>query len=298
VIANLNASLKAFLQGEATPGSELAGSTISFSAPTKDWRAAAAGLLLDVYLYQVVENRELRSNERRFVRATDGSITREPFPARIECTYLITAWNKEQPPAGGGLAAEPEHKEHRLLSQVLYVLMRNATLPRGYWVPGLSSQLLDLPMISAHPDTATAGMPDFWTGLETYLRPAINCRITLSLDLKLSVIGPMVTTTVVGVGVAVPPDRIDRMTSDELYLVGGIVRSTGPNTPAIAAAWVRIDQTGQFTTTDADGRFVLEHLAPGAYSLTVGAAGFQAGGGPVSVPQLPSGSFDVSLVPI
>ena len=66
MIEDLDTSLENMLKGEAVPGSELDQATISFAAPDKDWREKGASLELDIYLYRLLERRELRSNERHF----------------------------------------------------------------------------------------------------------------------------------------------------------------------------------------------------------------------------------------
>jgi hypothetical protein len=297
MIADLDASLQAFLQGEAVAGSELAGATITFTAPDHDWQATANGLILNVYLMQIAENRELRSNERRLRPRLDGTTTLEQFPARVECFYLLSAWNWEQAVVGVAPAADPEQKEHRLLSQALAILLRHGTFPAKYLVPGLASQALDLPVISAQPADTPGATPDFWSGFGTYLRPSITCKITLSLDLQRDVTGPMVSTASITAGPAAPPDRIDGSTADQWYMIGGTVRSTAPPKDPIAGTWIYVQETGQLFVTDADGRFLIDRLAGGNYTFTARAVGYQDGGGVVPVPGA-AGSYDISLTPI
>src|SRR5687767_15468686 len=122
-------------------GSELKTATISFAAPDADWRSTASGLALNVYLYRVTENRELRSNDRRLQSNGDGTVTLALAPARVECSYVVTAWNHVTPGSGG---PEPEAQAHRLLSQALFVLMRNPSVPRFYLV-GLAAQAIEPP---------------------------------------------------------------------------------------------------------------------------------------------------------
>jgi hypothetical protein len=282
VIQELDLSLTNFLKGEARPGSELDGATISFAVPNKEWRDQGAGLQLNVYLYKVMDNRSLRSNERRLRTAADGSVTLEQFPARLECSYLISAWNK-----GAVIAAvEREKQEHRLLSQVLYVLWRHPTLPRPYLTPALASQEIDLPVVAAEAED-TGAMPDFWSGLETYLRPSITCKVTLGLDLARDVSGLMVSAAAVGFGGQ----------GEEFFIIGGTVREAAPPGRGVAGAWVRVNETGRVYVTDRDGRFRIDRIARGAYTLTVRAVGFQEGQRPAEVP-LPGGVYDVSLVPL
>lgn len=281
MISELDQSLENLLKGEAPAGTELAGATVSFGAPDQTWRGSGSSLELDVYLYQLLENRELRSNARSLRQAPGGGVTVEPFPARVECSYLLTAWNK----SSGPTTEEKERAEHRLLAQVLYVLLRNPTLPAAYLTPSLApAQELGLPVIAAQPDGPATGV-DFWTGLGTYLRPSVSCKVTLTIDLDRSVTGPEATFVSLHVG------------GDERTLLGGVVRDASTPTETVAEAWIRVTETGETAVTDGAGRFVLERVTPGACTLTVRASGFRETVATVGVPA-PSGVYEVTLRPL
>ena len=82
MISDLDQTLQRLLAGEAAAGSELATATILFAAPDKDWRAKASGLVLNIYLCRITENRDLRSGERRVTRGADAARPRRlPLPA-------------------------------------------------------------------------------------------------------------------------------------------------------------------------------------------------------------------------
>ena len=278
MIQDLDISLENLLVGEAIPGSELAAATISFAVPDKDWRAGGSGLELNIYLYRIAENRELRSNERKKTHNPDGSITVVDFPVRIECTYLITAWNKGADVPG----VEKEKQEHRLLGQVLRVLFRNPTVSRTYLTGLLANPELDLPMLSAQPGDDGAS-PDFWSGLETYVRPSIHCRITLEMPLG----GDVTTMQVMTVNA--------RYGDEHVFMIGGTIRDGSlPSRPPIADAWVRLDPAGRVFTTDRNGRFVIDRVSAGNHNLTVRAVGFQQGTRTIAVPD---GPYDLFLVP-
>lgn len=282
MISDLDQTLQRLLTGEAAAGSELATATILFAAPDKDWRAKASGLVLNIYLCRITENRDLRSGERRATRGADGLVTVEPPPARIDCHYLLTAWNMAAPTPG----AEREPQEHRLLSQALYVLLRNPSVPRVYLNGLLAPQEIEPPLLSAQVEDSTANSPDFWSALGTYVRPAIVCRATLALDLRRDVTGPMVTSIVARTG-----------EGDELVTIGGLVRSSGPPPHGVANAWVRVDETGRVCTTDAEGAFRVEGLRPGSYTLSVRATGFHEAVRSVIVPA-PDGIYNVTISPL
>ena len=281
MIRDLDASLKAMLAGESKQGSELASATISFAAPDKDWRAQGTGLELDIYLYRAVDNRELRSNARRLLVNADGTITERQFPVRLECSYVISAWNKSAQISG----LEREQQEHRLLSQVLYVLWRNPTMPSQYLVGSLADAEIALPIMAAESEDMAA-KPDFWTSLDTPVRPSITSRITVAMDLDLDTVGPRLTT----VQLNSAPDQAN-------FTIGGSIRDASASGLTIPDAWIRLDGSPQTYFSDADGNFVIDRVTPGSHRLVIRAPGFQEGGRTFDVPE-PSGTYDVVLTPI
>jgi hypothetical protein len=282
MIDDLDASFSKMLRGEAPAGAELGDSTktvISFGVPDADWRRVQTNkLVLNAYLYRVVEDVEVRSTERRLTHNPDGTVTKSPFPARVECSYLITAWNLATDTGG----EEKEKREHRLLAQALYVLLRNSTLPSGYLSGALSpTQEIDLPIISARSDEMGGATSDFWSGLSTAFRPSITCKITLAIDLAQAVSGPMVTTT-----------HVTYSAEEESFAIGGTVRG-GDGTP-VPNAWVVLDSLPALFVTDANGRFQIDSIRSGSHTLTARAAGFLDGSRDIQVPE-PSGNYDLVL---
>lgn len=94
---------------------------ISFAAPDNTFPPIeVTPPAVDFFLYDIRENLELRSNEWTDVRQPDGSVSRQRPSTRIDCSYLITAWSN---------AANAVRDEHRLLGEVMRVLLRYRKLP-------------------------------------------------------------------------------------------------------------------------------------------------------------------------
>jgi hypothetical protein len=281
VIKDLDASLQNMLHEDAPPGSELASATISFAAPDATWRGQGMGLAVDCYLYELHEDRELRSNERVQRPMPNGELERQPFPGRVQCCYAITAWDKSEELPG----VEKERVEHRLLSQVLYVLLRNPVLPADYLTGLLTNSLFELPVVSAQLDGA-AGSGDFWSALGWYLKPSVVCKVTLAVDLRRAWSSPMVTTLDV---------RLSG--GEELFLVGGRVFDSGNPPRAVPAALVLVQETGNTYIADSQGRFVIPSLNAGQYTIVARAVGFKEGKRTVLVPTR-DGLYDLALTPL
>jgi hypothetical protein len=286
MIDELDASLKALLIGEAAPGSLLAGAGISFAAPSQTWQGQGAGMQVNVYLYRVLDNRDLRSNQRNVVLNPDGTSSIQLFPARLECSYIITAWEKGSEVAG----IDKEPSEHALLSQILLVLWRNPVLPAKYLTGSLVGAELALPVIAAESEDMAA-KPDFWSAFEAYVRPAITCRVTIELDLNQDVTGPLATT------IATTTQPLGGSATDRVIDIAGIVRNAAVPAQTVANAWIRLDASPATLVSDADGIFRIAGVTPGSHSLTVRAVGFAQAVSLFDVPS-PSGTYDISLTPL
>jgi hypothetical protein len=190
MIRDLDDTIQALLKTQAPVGSELAGADITFDLPDGDWRTTLLKITVNCYLYDIRENRELRTHEPLMVRSADGkrAMRRSP-PVRVDCAYCITGWS----PA----ASESVLEEHRLLSQVLTVLLRNPTIPTAALKGSLVTQIPPYPTMIAVPD-GVKNPPEFWGALDQQLKPSLNYVVTLAYDLEPAVaeaaMPPVVTT--------------------------------------------------------------------------------------------------------
>ncbi|HZR41104.1 MAG TPA: Pvc16 family protein [Ktedonobacteraceae bacterium] len=255
---------------------------LSFSLPDKNFKPLSQSKsTLNCYLYEINEDRELRSNEPILRRNADGTIDRLPPPVRVKLSYCITAWSPAQATPGGG----PEMDEHTWLSLALQVLLKYPLLPASILQGSLGKQE-PLPYTTTILPDSSKATSDFWSAIGGQLRPSLEYKVTIALPYQQPATDPMVTT--LGLG----------LTGDQpFYTIGGTVWDTKASPGPIASAWVRLDQTGQVAVSDELGRFLFEHIAAGNYSLTVRAVGFQEGKRTISVPAQ-SRLFDVSLKPL
>ncbi|MBV7337507.1 DUF4255 domain-containing protein [Chloroflexi bacterium TSY] len=175
MIRDLDDTLQRMLETKAPDTSELARAKISFDIPDSEWRAKLQELTVNCYLYDVRQNMEMRTNEPIIQRTTNGmgAVRRKP-PARIDCAYCITAWS----PA----TSESVLEEHRLLSQVLMVLLQHRTMPPDVLQGQLVDQIPPYPTVIATPD-GIKNQPEFWGVLDQQLKPSLNYIITLAIML-------------------------------------------------------------------------------------------------------------------
>lgn len=251
MIADLSLSLRELLERSAAqlPGLDVA--RIVFDRPAETFNPGQPTLSL--YLYDIRQNLELRSNEN-LVNWRNGQAQISRPPLRVACTYLITAW-----PGTAETGDESTIREQRLLSQALLVLSRHPHIPAEYLLGQLAGQEPALPMITARAE----GLPnpaEFWNSLANRLRPSLTVTVTLSMSL-----GGAVTAHPVKTAELIVKDGV-RKDSDR-FQIGGHVYAADRST--VAKARVVLAARALSSRTDAEGRYLLGPIEAGTYVLTV-----------------------------
>ncbi len=148
--------------------------TITFAAPDAQFPPASVALpAIDWFLYDIRENRDLRSNEWIVERHSDGTGTKMRPPVRLDCSYLITAWPSQT-------STTPIQDEHHLLGEVMKVLVRFQTLPAAILQGSLQNQEPPLPATSLQPGRLQ-NISDFWQTLGGRPRAALTYMVTISV---------------------------------------------------------------------------------------------------------------------
>lgn len=163
MIDDLDRTLRVLLKQEVG----LEEDRIHFEAPVEAF--APAPPAVDLFLYDVRENRELRSNEWRMERQSDGVITKQRAPARVDCSYLITAW-------AGDMASE-----HKLLGEVMRALLRHPVLPAEVLQGSLKGQAPPLPASVLQPGLLQS-LGEFWQALGGKPKAALHLTLTVSVE--------------------------------------------------------------------------------------------------------------------
>jgi hypothetical protein len=178
VIRDLDLTLRQLIKSAASAGSLLASADTSFDLPDSAWQGPLSKLTVNFYLYDIVENREMRTNEALLARSVDGKrAARIAPPVRIDCAYCVTAWSV------AAAESEPVLEEHQLLSDVLILLLRNPTIPSAVLQGSLTTQMPPYPTIIASTD-AMKNHPQFWNALDQKLKPSLNYVVTLAVLLE------------------------------------------------------------------------------------------------------------------
>jgi len=174
MIQDLDETIAALLRRDLPPA--LAAQVqISFATPDDQFPSQSVTLpAIDLFLYDVRENLDLRSNEITLTRRGDGTAIRTQPPVRVDFSYLITAWPSESAP-------NPAEDEHRLLGEVMRVLLRYRTIPVDVLQGELREQTPALPISTLQPGRLQS-MGEFWQAVGGKPKAALNYQVTLSVE--------------------------------------------------------------------------------------------------------------------
>lgn len=174
MIDDLDRTLRELLEREL-PSDLVAQVTISFATPDDQFPPTSVTLpAIDLFLYDVRENLELRTAEQRLERGSGGTATVVRPAVRVECSYLITAWASES-------SITPAQDEHYLLGEVMRVLLRHRILPDEVLQGSLEGQEPPLRTITLQPGRLQS-MGEFWQALGGKPKAALNFSVTIAVD--------------------------------------------------------------------------------------------------------------------
>lgn len=148
---------------------------ISFATPDDQFPPQSVTTpAIDLFLYDIRENLELRSNEVYIERQSDGTAISTRAPVRVDFSYLITTWPSESVP-------DPAEDEHHLLGLVMQALLKHRFLPEDILQGSLKGQKPPLPTSSLQPGRLQS-LGEFWQALGGKPKAALNYQVTLSVD--------------------------------------------------------------------------------------------------------------------
>lgn len=245
-----------------------------FTIPDADWQTrvkAGVGNRLNIYLYEVRENRDFRRAEWDVILLPGNTAVQSRPPAYFDCHYLISAWS----PVEDSEATTPILDEHQVLAEALRVLMRNPEVrpvDLGIVGGGPVFQQARVCLTVAPPETPRV-LNDFWSTMKLPWRPGIQLVATAPLDLLQDTPpAPLMTTfiqrylSIGGTGNA------------EVWIeIGGWVLRNADSSPIQGATVQRISTAGDLleeVQTDDQGRYILTDLRTGINRVRVSAPGF------------------------
>ncbi|MEN3334224.1 MAG: hypothetical protein V7641_3589 [Blastocatellia bacterium] len=274
----------------------LSNAVIKFDRPVDDYQGEAAGTV-SLFLFDIRENLELRSNEPIIERSKGEATLRRP-PRRVACSYLVTAWF-------GGAEKDKALKEQALLSQALQVMSAFPTIPNELLWGSLQDQQPPLPMVTL----AAEGMKnpaEFWTALGGKLRPSFTVTVTISVPVsKPEKPVKLATKRELRVGEKAP-GKPELLTGTEQVVKGQgpfriFGRITDPDDAPVRGAIVtgKNNEVEVSATADDAGHYSLEGLSTGTYTLRAESGWKQSSlepeGKTITIPDAAEHSCDLKL---
>jgi hypothetical protein len=141
----------------------------SFDTPNKEFIETTPAI--NLFLYDIRENLELRNSVSTVQRQSDGTALKYRASARMDCSYLITVWTTK--------LSDPV-EEHQVLGEIMHVLLRYPKLPTEVLQGSFQGQE---PPLRAAPLRASQlqSLGEFWQALGGKPKAALNYTITISV---------------------------------------------------------------------------------------------------------------------
>lgn len=175
MLDGLDTTLELLLKRELPPDIPSADTEVFISFDTPYQGAIKQKPAINFFLYDVQENLDLRSSAWSVERQSNGKAMRKRPPARVDCSYLITAWPQNE---------EDVKTEHQLLGEVMKVLLRYRKLPETFVADNLTGQELPLRLISLRPSNLQS-FGEFWQAMGgkegTRPKVVLHCTVTISV---------------------------------------------------------------------------------------------------------------------
>lgn len=172
MIQDLDRTLQQLLRD----GVPLVDQSISFAVPDDHFRTTLSqltGVAVNLYLYDLRENHDLRSPEWPVVRQPDGRLIKQRPKVRMDFFYMVTVWSTA--------TTADVVEEHTWLGRILRTLLRYSTIPAEMLQGSLIGQEAPLPALVAQPD-GMRNPAEFWGALRQPPRPAIQLVVTVAVD--------------------------------------------------------------------------------------------------------------------
>lgn len=195
MLEDLDATLEALIKREFSPNVPSSSTEVHISFETPFQGAVSQRPALNFFMYDVRENLELRNAVGTWERQENGSAMKKRPPARIDCSYLITAWSQNE---------DDIQTEHQLLGEIMKVLLRFRHIPDVFLQDSLTTQPVPIRMISLRPSNLNS-FGEFWQAMGgkdgTRPKVVLHCTVTISVERDLDApTAPMVGLVAEGVG--------------------------------------------------------------------------------------------------
>ena len=176
MLQDLDHSIATLLKAEL-PSTIANSAAITFAAPDDEFPPSAVKLpAIDLFLFAVEENKDLRTREPILDWQADGSLVQRPPQPRVDVHYMISAFAASN-------AASSDDDEHQMLGEVMRVLFRHRRLPDAVLQGSMTGQVTSVKALSSVSggNMRQAGV-EMWQALKVRPRATLHYVITISVD--------------------------------------------------------------------------------------------------------------------
>jgi len=252
---------------------------VSFDCPRREWSAKILKPTVNLYLFDLRENTELRQPGWTVERGQNGGRSghRRP-PVHVDLSYFITTW------------ARTIVDEHQLLWRVMTTLMREPEIEADLLQGALKEIGPPVKTLTAQYDGVLRNPGEFWGALDNDLKPAVTYTATLAVDLDLFRESPLTLTRVVQIGDTQGGHRQRAVVEITGAVRARPARKNGPPRP-VANALLTFPRLGISARSDDQGRYRVGDIPEGTHRVRI------VDGETVSEReiQVPAPSYDVEV---
>lgn len=252
-LADLDVTLGRLIQEELADVG-MSGVQVTFEAPERDRVATWPSPTVNLFLYDIRESGQ--GLDRSWVRgASDKGAGLSRAPLRLECSFAITAWTRHA------------LDEHRLLAQVLAILLGHPVLPPDRLEQGLRVGDPPAPLGTRIAHGRPEGRADFWSAIGSPYKVALEYSVTVLIDPnQRRARGRPVSAAWVSIHPSAAGAAVGEQ-SGEMLAQGGTVRDARGD--AVAGAWVLVAASGRSAVVSETGEFVVGGLTAGEHEFRV-----------------------------
>ena len=222
---------------------------IDFGHPSNR-REEATEPILNVYVYDIRESKQLQHSGRQLERNKTGSMQSATVswpPTWFDISLLLTAWDKST------------LGEHHLLTEALTVLLRHRSLREEFLIAELRGYGNLSMTVSLEPAIEISSL---WSALTVPLRAALFLRVTIPFEAQ-SRSASLVWERIVSIKDKELSSDSAKVTTKQVS-IAGIVKNSVTKLP-LAATNISVIGTEKLTVSSAEGLFFFEDLHPGSY---------------------------------
>jgi len=223
---------------------------IRFETPDREWSASLSKPTVNLYLYDIRENHELRGTEWIVQRSGNNTATKRKNASRIDLSYLVTVWTNNI------------EDQHSLLWGVLSTLIRYPTIPQDLLQGELTRGEYPILTHTAQPDGLFNNPADFWAALDNEIKPSFNYVVTVPMDLDIQFTSSITRTR--ALSLKTPDSEAEVLTS-----ISGIVHFKGQPEKVLSGVNVLAKEANMSSTTDEKGQYTFNRIPEGKQILTI-----------------------------